>query len=42
MRADWFKIKLSKLSMQPPKVKVVVAVVAIILVDLKIRAIPLS
>jgi hypothetical protein len=42
MRADWFKIKFSKLLMQPPKVKVVVAVVAIILVDLKIRAIPLS
>jgi hypothetical protein len=42
MRAGWFKTKFFKLLMQPPKVKVVVAVVAITMVDLKIRAIPLS
>jgi hypothetical protein len=39
MRASWFKTKFSKLLMQPPRVKVVV--VAITMVDLKIRAIPL-
>jgi hypothetical protein len=41
MRVGWFKTKFSKLLMQPPRVKVVVAMVAIIMVDLKIRAIPL-
>jgi hypothetical protein len=42
MRAGWLKIKFSKLLMQPSKVKVVAVVVAITMVDLKIRAIPLS
>jgi hypothetical protein len=42
MRVGWFKTKFSKLLMKPPRVKgVVVAVVAITMVDLKIRAIPL-
>jgi hypothetical protein len=39
MRVGRFKTKFSKLLMQPPKVKVVVTIT---MVDLKIRAIPLS
>jgi hypothetical protein len=38
MRAGWFKTKFSKLLMQLPRIKVVVAIT---MVDLEIRAIPL-